>query len=128
MTTPITGETWGDEIDSVRAHLLRESEQPLSALRPQFEEAHRALSAAVSGVSEAQAEFRPATGEGEDAWGIAEVLRHLASIEVMMASRIQSLGSGNPPNLRATYPGFMEDIHTRKLPELIAALDGSQAA
>jgi hypothetical protein len=119
MQTPITGETWGDEIDSVRAHLLRVSEQPFVALRPPLEAAHNGLLAALEGVSEQQAEFTPAVGEGEDAWGIAEVLRHIASVEVIMADRVRQLGSGQPLHLQATYPGFMESVETRRLPELI---------
>src|SRR5690348_7229541 len=94
LAAPITGETWGDEIDSVRVFLQKEAEQPFSALLPKTEEAHRRLTAALAGVSEAQAAFRPSTGEGEDAWGIAEVLRHLVSVELMMAERLRALGSG----------------------------------
>jgi hypothetical protein len=126
MTAPITGETWGDEIDSVKVFLQREAEQPFSVLRPKVEEAHHALRAALAGVTEKQAEFRPATGEGEDAWGIAEVLRHLLSVEPMMAERLRALGSGTEPQLRATYPGYMEDVDTRRLPELTGALDASR--
>jgi len=103
----------------VRAHLLKESERPLAELRPKLAEAHQALLGALEGVSEGQAEFTPAVGEGEDAWGIAEVLRHLASVEVIMADRVRQLGTGEPLNLKATYPGFMESVETRRLPELV---------
>lgn len=129
MTTPITGETWGDEIDSVRELLLREAEQPFAALRPKLDAARRELLAAVEDVSEEQAQFRPETGEGEDAWGIAEVLRHFASIETIMADRIRTLGSGSPTDaITPTYPGYMEALETRRLPELLRALDASYAA
>jgi hypothetical protein len=117
--TPITGETWGDEIDPVRAHLLKVAEQPFSALRPPLDDAHQTLLGAVAGVSEGQAAFTPAVGEGEDAWGIAEVLRHIASVEVIMADRVRQLGTGQPLNLQATYPGYMESVETRRLPELV---------
>ena len=117
--TPITGETWGDEIEPVRTHLLKAAEQPFTALRPPLEDAHRALLAAAGGVSEGQAAFTPAVGEGEDAWGIAEVLRHIASVEAIMANRVRQLGSGQPLNLQATYPGYMESVETRRLPELV---------
>jgi hypothetical protein len=129
MTTPITGETWGDEIDRVRELLLREAEQPFAVLRLKLDAARRELLAAVEGVSDAQAQFRPATGEGEDAWGIAEVLRHLVSIETIMADRIRALGSGSPTGaLTPTYPGYMEAVETRRLPELLQELDASYAA
>jgi hypothetical protein len=126
MAAPITGETWGDEVDGVRVFLREEAEQPFSVLRPKVEEAHRTLTAALAGVSDHQAEFRPATGEGEDAWGIVEVLRHVVSVELMMADRLRALGSGIQPQLRTTYPGYMEDVDTRRLPELAIALTGSR--
>jgi hypothetical protein len=117
--TPITGETWGDQIDPVRTYLLQEAERPLAELRPKLAEAHQALVGALEGVSEGQAEFTPAVGEGEDAWGIAEVLRHISSVEVIMADRVRQLGQGELLNLQSTYPGFMESVETRRLPELI---------
>jgi len=116
---PITGDTWGETIDPVRTHLLKESERPFAELGPKLAEAHQALLVALAGVSDGQAEFTPAVGEGEDAWGIAEVLRHIASVEVIMADRVRQLGTGVPLNLQATYPGFMESVETRRLPELI---------
>jgi hypothetical protein len=127
VTTPITGETWGDEIDGVRAYILREATRPFSVLMPRVSEARQSLLAAVADVSEDQAQFRPDTGEGEDAWGIAEVLRHIASIEAIMAERIRLLGRGEPVDVTATYPGYMEDVSTRSLPELVDALAGSYA-
>jgi hypothetical protein len=124
-TTPITGETWGDEVESVRAHLLKEGEQTFAELSPQVEQARSELLQALEGVSEEQAEFRPATGEGEDAWGIAEALRHIASVEAIMANRIRFLGLGLPVDVKPIYPGFMEDVETRRLPELMDALQES---
>jgi hypothetical protein len=127
VTTPITGETWGDEIDGVRAFILDEATQPFSALMPRLVEARQTLLAALVDVDETQAQFRPDTGEGEDAWGIAEVLRHIASIEAIMAHRIRLLGRGEPVDVTATYPGYMEDVSTRSLPELLDALAESYA-
>ncbi|MPZ48896.1 MAG: hypothetical protein GEU75_06220 [Dehalococcoidia bacterium] len=128
MTTPITGETWGDEIDRVRDHLLKEAQQPFAILRSEYESARRDFLTAIDGVSESQAAFRPGTGEGEEAWGIAEALRHIASIETIMADRLRLLGSGRPAGVKATYPGFMEDVETRRLPELVDALDASSSS
>ena len=122
MTTLITGETWGDETDSVRAFLLDEANKPFPGLRPSVEAARRELLAALAGVTTEQAQFRPLTGEGEDAWGIAEVLRHIASNEAIMAERIRQLANGLPLALPATYPGYMEDVTTRELSELVEAI------
>ena len=128
MTTPITGETWGDEIERVRAHLLNEASLPLPQLRGKLEVARGELLLMVQGVTNEQARFRPSTGEGEDAWGIAEVLRHVASIESIMADRVRQLGLGLPLELQATYAGFMESIETRQLDELLGVLSKSFAA
>ncbi|MBV9547467.1 MAG: DinB family protein, partial [Chloroflexi bacterium] len=108
MTASITGETWGDVIEPVREYLLNESKQPLAALRPKLEAAHRGLLESLEGVSNEQAQVRPAEGEGEDAWGIAEVLRHVASAQALMAERVRLLGSGeSTESLRPSQPGGM---------------------
>jgi DinB family protein len=128
-TTPITGEVWGQDIDGPRAYMLREAEQPLAALAAKMATAHAGFIAALGGVSDAQARFAPASGEGEDAWGIAEVVRHVASIEPIMAERVRLLGMGEPvESLRRTHPGYLEDVETRELSKLRAALDESHAA
>ena len=128
MTTPITGDTWGDVIDPVREYLLDQSQQPFSVLNQKYAEARGDLLGALDGVSEAQAAFRPGTGEGEEAWGIAEALRHIGSIEVIMADRLRQIGGGEAANVKPTYPGFMEDVETRRLPELVQALYKSSGA
>jgi DinB superfamily len=127
-TTPITGETWGENVESVRAYLLEQSDQPLSALRARLEAARQEFRAAVDGVSEAQAQFTPGNGAGEDAWGIAEVLRHIASIEPIMADRVRLLGQGQPTDsLTQTHPGYLKAVETRKLSALRVLLDQSYA-
>lgn len=128
MATPITGETWGDEIDRVRKFLLQEALEPFSQLVPKLAGAREELLRTLDGVSEDQAAFRPGTGEGEETWGIAEALRHIASVEAIMADRIRQLGSGRPLELRPTYPGYMEDVETRRLSELVEAINRSRAA
>jgi DinB superfamily len=126
-TSPlITGETWGDNVDSVRAYLLEQAEQPLPALRATLETARQELRAALDGVSESQAQFTPGTGEGEDAWGIAEVLRHIASIEPIMADRVRLLGQGESvESLTQTHAGYLKAVDTRELASLKALLDQS---
>jgi hypothetical protein len=127
-TTPITGETWGDEIEPVKAYLAEEAKQPLSALKAKLENSRRTLLAAVEGVSEAQGQFRAGSGDSEEDWGIAEALRHIASVEAIMADRIRGLGTGQPATLKATYPGFMEDVATRSIRQLEVELEQSRAA
>ncbi len=124
----MTGETWGDEVDSVRTYLLDESERSLTDLMPVVWAERQQLLDALLDSSEAQIEFVPATGEGEDGWGLAEVLRHVASIEVIFAGRIRQLGLGEAVNVTKTYPGYMEDISTRNRSELIEAFEASGRA
>ena len=129
MTTPpLIGQTWGDEAERMRAALVQESEQPFSVLRPKLAAAHQALRSALAGVTPEQAAFTPADGEGEDAWGITEVLGHLVSVEMIMADRVRQLGSGAPLDLPSTYPGFRESVETRQLAHLLGLLDQSAAA
>jgi hypothetical protein len=72
-------------------------------------------------------QFRPGIGEGEEAMGIAEVVRHIASIESIFAERIRQLGLGLPLNVTRTYPGYLEDVATRDPLELRAELTASGA-
>ena len=128
MTTLITGDTWGDNPESVRAYLLRQSEQPLGRLRDQLDAARQDFRAALEGVSEAQAQFTPPTGAGEDAWGIAEVLRHIASIEPIMAERVRRLGSGqDAETITRTHPGYLSAVDSRRLADLRPLLEQSYA-
>jgi hypothetical protein len=94
MTTLITGETWGEAVEPALAYLLREAEQPFATLRPKLESARANFRAALDGVSDAQAEFTPASGEGEEAWGIGAIARHIASVEPSFGERVRLLGTG----------------------------------
>jgi DinB superfamily len=128
-TTLITGETWGENVDAVRAYLLGQSDEPLPALRARLETARREFRAALDGVSEVQAQFTPGSGAGEDAWGIAEVLRHIASIEPIMADRVRLLGQGQPTDsLTQTHPGYLKAVETRELSAILPLLEQSYAA
>jgi hypothetical protein len=127
-TTLVTGETWGENVDGVRAHLLAEAEQPFSVLRPNLEMARQEFEAAIEQVSNQQAQFRPESGQGEDAWGIAEVLRHIATIEPIMAQRVRLLGSGQyTDSLPRTQSGSTANVQTRDIAELRQAVDRSFA-
>jgi hypothetical protein len=127
MTTPITGDTWGDEVDSVRAFLLAEAEKPFAELRPVVAASRERLLEALAGTSKDQVQFRPPDGEGEDAMGIAEVIRHVSSIEAIFAERIRQLGLGVDLNVTKTYPGYMEDVTSRDPAELAAEFEASGA-
>jgi len=116
----MTGETWGDEVDSVREFLLAESEKPFDEQRPVVAAARARLLASLEGVSEAQMRFSPGSGEGEEAMGIAEVMGHLISIEAIFAERIRQLGLGVDLNVTRTYPGYKEDVTTQDPTELSA--------
>ena len=117
---PITGDTWGDEVDSVRSFLLSESEKSFAELRPVVAASRQRILAALEGTSTAQLQFRPPGGDGEDAMGIAEVMRHLSSVEAIFAERIRQLGLGMDLNVTRTYPGYMEDVETRDPAQLAA--------
>ena len=94
MTTLITGETWGEAVEPALEYLLREAEQPFAVLRPKLESARASFRAALDGVSDAQAQFTPASGEGEAAWGIGAIARHIASVEPRFGERVWLLGTG----------------------------------
>jgi hypothetical protein len=129
MTQLVTGAVWGEEVDPVRAYLLREADEPFAALRPKLDAARSEFNAALEGVTDQQAQFRPTTGEGEDAWGIAEVLRHVATIEPIMADRVRLLGTGESLDaLPRGVPGYMADVDTRQLTELQQTLGRSYAS
>jgi hypothetical protein len=127
MTTPITGDTWGDEVDSVRAFLLAEAEKPFSELKPIVAASRARILEALAGTTTEQVQFRPPEGEGEDAMGIAEVMRHLSSIEAIFAERIRQLGLGLELNVTRTYPGYMGDVATRDPAELAVEFAASGA-
>lgn len=122
---PMTGDIWGDEVESVRRFLLSESEKAFSELRPVVATARLRVLAALDGTTKEQVQFRPEGGEGEDAMGIAEVMRHLTSIESIFAERIRQLGLGMELNVTRTYPGYMEAVETREPDELAAEFRAS---
>lgn len=82
--------------ERVRSYLVSQAEKKsFEELRPAVTEARVQLYAAVEGLSEAQAEYRPA-GEGEDAWCVKDVLRHCIHEEEGVALRIRALALGDP--------------------------------
>src|SRR5215210_2487551 len=106
MTTgPVTGAVWGESNDRARAYLIAEASRPFSELVPIVEAARARLLAKLEGVSEAQAAFRPSDGEGEDAWGVLEIARHLVRVEMWITERVEALSRGERP------PRFLPPDH-----------------
>lgn len=70
----------GDARARVRAYLIGQAEKyDFAELWPRVEEQRSALLAAFAEFTETEAAFRPAGGEGEAAWGAAELARHLVT-------------------------------------------------
>ena len=116
-TTPITGETWGNEIEGPRAFILAQSEKPFADLKPVFEASHGRLLAQLESVSETQAAFKPGRGDGEEDYSITEVTRHMIQIYPLMAERIRTLAlAAEPPAARP--PGSLGEHEGASLAEL----------
>src|SRR5581483_12450091 len=90
----ITGEVFGRENEAPSAYLQAQAQKPFAELLAPYEASHANLVAVLQGVSDAQARFKPGSGEGEDAWGIAQVIGHISGSEVRMAKRIRNLALG----------------------------------
>ncbi len=117
------------ELERVRSYLVSQAERKtFTELRPPVENARAELLAAVEGVSEAQAGFKPtALGSGdEDAWSIAEVLRHCIQNEEGGALRVRSLGLGDPA--RGISLGRIVGRANATMPELIRDLQAANFA
>lgn len=79
----------------VRGYLLGQAEKSgFAALWPRVMEQRAALLAAFAELTEAQAAFRPATGEGEGAWGAADLARHLVASTRNVMAIVEALARG----------------------------------
>ena len=137
-TTPITGEVWAQEdADRQRGRdfLLAEARKPLNDIKASVEASRSRLLVELEGVSEAQAAFAPPGGEGEDAWGIAQVLAHLATNQTWITERVKAIAAGETPQ-RGQRP-VTEGLRVLELVELlhrtqqdlltaVDAIDGSE--
>jgi hypothetical protein len=121
----ITGEKFGAERAAPRAHLLAEAQKPFSELQADLAAAHDNLRSVLQGVTDPQSRFQPSSGEGEDAWGIAQVLRHLGGSEGRFAKRVLNLGRGDEMGAPAPQPG---DDDPRSLEELKKGIEESYQA
>jgi hypothetical protein len=125
---PITGAVYGEvgARDRTRALLLAEAQKPLPELLSAVEDAHSQFVACLLGVSASQAAFEP-RGEGEEAFSIAQVARHVAGSALIMGERLLSIGRGETPR-RGTSPGYFGDVETESLPEIAPYLHDAIAA
>lgn len=92
----VTGEVFGEDKDGPRAFLLAESEKPFAALRPALDAAQSRLLAALRGVSEAQASFKPG-GVDEEAHSAGQIVRHVARVQAWIESRLRATAQGKDP-------------------------------
>jgi hypothetical protein len=125
---PLTGEVYGEEQarERTRSFLQEEAAKPLRDLLAAVESAHASFVACLEGVSANQAAFQPA-GEGENAFSIGQVARHVAGSGLIMAERLEAIGGGQVPK-RATSPGYFGDVESESLPELLEILHRLLAA
>jgi DinB superfamily len=85
------------ELDAVRATLIRESSgRSWYDLWPRVTAGRAALLLALEDVDEATARRRPASGEGEASWSIAEVVRHVLHYTVNVRMLVEELSRGRP--------------------------------
>ncbi len=123
MTSPPTP-------NPVRDALLAQAEKPAAELVPVLIAAQAAAMAALEGLSEAQARFKPAPAaeqapDDEDAWCIAELLRHLIQSEGGNAVRIPLLARGE--GAAGPTPGALGGHESTPLADLIEALRAADA-
>ncbi len=94
----------------VRSYLLAQAEKnDFVALWPRVMEQRSALLAAFAEFTEEQAMFRPATGEGESAWGGADLAQHLIAstrnvITIVEANARGQVAPEDPLGTRGTLP------------------------
>ena len=87
--------TTRDPFGEQRARLLEEGATlPWAAIWQRLAATRAALIGATLGVSDAQAAWRPPHGEGEEAWAIAEVMRHLITATPNITAIIEATAVG----------------------------------
>jgi hypothetical protein len=109
--------------EEARARLLALGEQSFAELAVGLTQSHQRLLSAFAGVSETQARFKPPSGEGEEAWSIGEVLRHVIQATEGNATRIDRLSQGQPaqPSIPSSLGGHEGEAATKLVPVYEAA-------
>ena len=128
MTTrPITGDTWGDEIEGPRTYILGQAAKTLPELRADFDRAHAAFAGQLRAVSESQAGFKPGRSGGEEDYSIIEVTRHVIQVYPIMGGRITSLARAQEGPSPAG-PGSLGGHQGASLAELAGHLQSAHDA
>jgi uncharacterized protein (TIGR03083 family) len=113
--------------DDVRQRLVsymeHQAKKDLPAMLGLIEESRARLLAALDGVNEEQAAFRP----GPDQWSIADVLRHVTAAEESVARVVGSLASGEAPEGRRDT-GSQTAEEGQPLAALVERLRGARAS
>lgn len=105
-----------EERDRIRSYLLGQAERyDFLDLWPRVMAQRAAFLQSLEGVTEEQAAWEPATGEGEEAWGILQVARHLLRSTQNVMAIIEATARGetapkDPPGTRSEAPAALADV------------------
>ncbi len=108
--------TTRDAFGEQRARLLEQGATlPWAAIWQRLAARRAALIGATLGVSDAQAAWRPPRGEGEEAWSIAEVLRHLITATPNITAIIEATAAGatelkDPPGAISVADATVDEL------------------
>lgn len=105
--------------------------EQIDELAAKLHEERAALLAALDGLTEERAEFRPAGQDGEAGWSIKEQLAHLATMEVGYRKWCErAVAEDNPDLDHETYPDpvafAVAEAHQASAAQLIAELQSQR--
>jgi len=89
-------------------------------LWPKVAAARAALAAELVGVTEEQANWRPPSGEGEAAWSISEVTRHVLTYTANVSTIVEATAAGK--ETAKDPPGALRPEQSETLAELLSEL------
>ena len=95
-------------------------EHDWAELWPKVVGARAALAAELVGVTEEQAAWRPPSGDGESAWSINEVVRHVLTYTANVAAIIEATAAGT--TVTKDPPGKVRDGGDESIDDLLAEL------
>jgi len=111
--------TTRDPLGAQRARRREEAAAlPWPVIWQRLAAARAELVGAAFGLTEAQARWRPPHGEGEEAWSIAEVLRHLITATPNITAIIEATAHGrterkDPPGAIAAPAAPLDELHAQ---------------
>ena len=107
-----------EEAERVRGYLLAQgTKYSWEELWPRIVGTRAALIDSLAGVSDEQGNWEPGTGEGEEAWGITQIVRHVISAGDSTLSSTEALANGKRPPERAP-----DDLKHKTLSDLMPDL------